>query len=96
MDSLTVGMATICRMKFHRASLDEVAHLYPTAEDARITTAIVHAAALVRDLNFKYTQQGKGAPVTSRFGDDGIIIVDPMQASEGANAVFKRIYEKAL
>lgn len=95
-DSLTVGMAAICRMKFHSASLDEVAPLYPTAEDARITTAIVHAAALVRDLNFQYTKQGKGAPVTARFGEDGITIVDPMRAHEGAEKVFERIYTKPV
>jgi predicted dehydrogenase len=95
-DSLTVGMTAVCRMKFHGASLDDVAPLYPTAEDARITTAIVHAAALVRDLNFKYTQQGKGAPVTARFGEDGITIVDPMRAKEGAEKVFERIYERPL
>ena len=95
-DSLTVGMAAICRMKFHGASLDDVAPIYPTAEDARITTAIVHAAAIVRDLNFKYTKQGKGAPVTARFGEDGITIVDPIRASEGADKVFQRIYDKAI
>lgn len=95
-DSLTVGLAAMCRMKFHGASLDDVASLYPTAEDARITTAIVHAAALVRDLNFKYTKEGKGAPVTARFGEDGITIVDPMRAGEGTEKVFQRIYEKAV
>ena len=95
-DSLTVGIAAICRMKFSGASLDEVASLYPTAEDARITTAIVHAAAIVRDLNYKYTQAGKGAPVTARFGEDGITIVDPMRASEGADKVLEKIYTQAV
>lgn len=95
-DSLTVGIAAICRMKFSGASLDEVASLYPTAEDARITTAIVHAAAIVRDLNYKYTQEGKGAPVTARFGEDGITIVDPMRASEGVEKVFEKIYTQPV
>ncbi|HSI62625.1 MAG TPA: Gfo/Idh/MocA family oxidoreductase [Candidatus Saccharimonadia bacterium] len=95
-DSLTVGLAAICRMKYHGASRDDVAELYPTAEEARITTAIVHAAAEVRDLNFKYTQEGKGAPVTARFGADGITIVDPMRVSEGAEGVFKKIYDRPL
>jgi len=35
---------------------DAVASLYPTAEEARITCAIVDAAAKVRDLNFKCIQ----------------------------------------
>ena len=80
-DSLTVGLAAICRVKFFGASRASVAELYPTAEEARITVAIVHAARLVRDLNFKYLRAGKGAPVTARFGRDGITIVDPYGAS---------------
>ncbi len=95
-DSLTVGFVAICMIKFQNASLNDVASLYPTAEDARITTAIVHAAAIVRDLNFKYLNEGKGAPVTARFGSDGITIVDPMRASEGAAAVCHRIYTRPI
>ena len=86
-DSLTVGLAAVCRVKFFGATRDDVASIYPTAEEGRITVAIVHAARIVRDLNFKYLQQGKGAPVTARFGKDGITIVDP-----GAKKVFQRIY----
>jgi single-stranded DNA-binding protein len=79
-------------MKFLGASRDDVAGNYPTAEEARITTAILHAARIVRDLNFKYLQEGKGAPVTARFGADGLTIVDPNRAAEGADAVFHKIY----
>ena len=93
-DSLTVGLAAICRVKFFGAHRETVADIYPTAEDARITTAIVHAAALVRDLNFKYLNEGRGAPVTARFGADGITIVDPNQRDEGR--VFERIYERPI
>ena len=75
---------------------DAVADLYPTAEEARITCAIVDAAAKVRDLNFKYMAEGKGATVTARFGPDGITICDPNRASEGADKVFQQIYEKAI
>jgi predicted dehydrogenase len=57
-DSLTVGLAAICRMKFFGASCEDVSKIYPNAEEARITVAIVHAARIVRDLNFKYLQQG--------------------------------------
>ena len=56
--------------------------------------AIVHAARLVRDLNFKYLRQGKGAPVTARFGKDGITIVDPYRAGVGKG--FQRVYRKPL
>ncbi|MDB6057092.1 MAG: putative dehydrogenase [Verrucomicrobiales bacterium] len=88
-DSLTVGMAAICRRKFAEENLDQLADLYPTAEDARIVVAIVHAAAIVRDLNFKYMQAGKGAPVTARFDQEGITIVDPLGKMD-------RIYAKPL
>jgi predicted dehydrogenase len=93
-DSLTAGLAAICRMKFFGASRASVAGIYPTAEDARIVVAIVHAARVVRDLNFKYLQAGKGAGVTARFGSDGITIVDPNRASEGK--VFEVIYGKEI
>jgi hypothetical protein len=75
---------------------DAVASLDPTAEEARITCAIVDAAAKVRDLNFKYMAEGKGATVTARFGPDGITICDPNRASEGADKVFQRIYGKPV
>ncbi len=61
-DSLTVGLVAICRVKFAGETRDAVASLYPTAEEARITCAIVDAAAKVRDLNFKYLVEGKGQP----------------------------------
>jgi predicted dehydrogenase len=95
-DSLTAGLAAICRRKFFDAGREELAGLYPTAEDGRLTVAIVHAAALVRDLNFQYIQNGLGAPVTARFGGDGITIIDPNRAGEGADKVLARIYEKAI
>ncbi len=95
-DSIIAGLVAICRVKFLNESRDTVAEIYPTAEQARITVAIVHAARLVRDLNFKYLSEGKGAPVTARFGDDGITIVDPTRANEGAGSVFQRIYRNEI
>lgn len=93
-DSLIAGLVAICRMKFLKEARDDVAEIYPTAEDARITVALVHAARIVRDLNFKYLNEGKGAPVTARFGKDGITIVDPNRASQ--RKAFQRIYDKAI
>ncbi len=95
-DSLIASMAAICRMKFAGATSQDLAGLYPTAEQARIVVAIIHAAREVRNLNFKYLNEGKGAPVTARFGPDGITIVDPMRVDEGQGAVFRRIYEKPI
>ena len=95
-DSLTVGLVAVCRVKFAGESRDAVANLYPTAEEARITCAIVDAAAKVRDLNFKYLAEGKGATVAAGFGKDGITIVAPNRASERAAKGFQRIYERAI
>lgn len=88
-DSLVAGLAAVCRRKFWHEKRDALAALYPSAEDARITVAVVHAAASVRDLNFKYLRQGRGAPVTARFGRDGITILDPYRRA-------KRIYDKPI
>ncbi len=95
-DSLTVGLVAISQVKFAAASRDDVADMYPTAEEARITCALVDAAARVRDLNFKYLNEGKGATVTARFGADGITIVDANRLEEGPAAVFEKIYDKPL
>ena len=95
-DSLTVGLAAICRVKLAGETRASVAALYPTAEEARITVALIHAAALVRDLNFKYLNEGKGATVTARFGPDGIAIVDPNRAAEGLEKVFQKIYDRPI
>jgi hypothetical protein len=70
---------------------------FPTDSwEARITCDIVDAAAKVRDLNFKYLAEGKGATVTARFGKDGITICDPNRASEGTGRVFQNIYGRAV
>jgi hypothetical protein len=81
-------------MKFFGAKRADLANAYPTAEDARITVAIVHAARLVRDLNFKYLQEGKGATVTARFGPEGVTIVDPNR--EKQSEMFQKIYTKPI
>jgi predicted dehydrogenase len=94
-DGLMAGLAAVCRSKFWNEQREALAAIYPTAEDARITVAIVHAAAMVRDLNFKYLRQGKGAPVTARFGKDGITILDPYRRGGGKSGG-KRIYRKPI
>jgi predicted dehydrogenase len=93
-DSINAGLAAICRVKFFGDRRENVAGVYPTAEEARVIVAIVHAARLVRDLNFKYLQAGKGAPVTARFDEQGITIVDPCAASSEDR--LQRIYNKGL
>ncbi|MFA6546142.1 MAG: hypothetical protein WCS99_17110 [Limisphaerales bacterium] len=73
-----------------------MASLQPTAEEARITCTLVDAAARVRDLNFKYLSEGKGAIITARFGPDGITLCDPNRAGEGAGKVLQGIYDRAI
>lgn len=93
-DSLTVALAAICRMKFLNAPRHSLSDLYPNAEQARLVTGVIHAARLVRDLNFQYLERGQGAPVTARFGADGIFLLDPNRVGEGASAVLQPIYQK--
>ena len=95
-DSLTAALAAICRVKFFGSTLQEVSSIYPTAEQARIVVAVIHAARLVRDLNFQYLQSGQGAPVSARFSQDGLIILDPTRAKEGPTAVHQCVYPNPL
>lgn len=95
-DSLIVALVAICRVKFRGETRENVAGTYPTAEEARITCAIVEAAARVRDLNFQYMALGQGAPVTARFDANGITIVDPTRASEGVGKMLDVIYDRPL
>lgn len=95
-DSIHVGALAVCRIKFLGETLEAVKPSYPSPEEGRITVAIVHAAAIVRDLNFQYQQQGKAPAVTAGFDKDGITIIDPYRVNEGAEGVFTRIYSKPL
>lgn len=95
-DSIHVGLLAACRIKYLGASLEDVRPTYPTPEDGRITVAIVHAARLVRDLNFQYQQAGKAPAVSAGFGPDGITIIDPHRVAEGADAVFQKVYDHPL
>ena len=95
-DSITASLTAICRVKFLGETPEDVAGIYPTAEEARITVAIIDAARRVRDLNFKYLHEGKGAIVTARFGQDGITIVDPNRFEEGAGNIFQKVYAKPI
>lgn len=95
-DTIHAGLLAVCRIKFDGVQLDEVKSFFPTPESARITTAIVHAARLVRDRNFEYSSQGKAPAVSASFSDEGIAILDPHRANEGPDAVCEWIYNKAL
>ena len=76
----------ISRKNFFGAQRETVAGIYPVAVEARMW--------VMRDLNCKYLQEGKGAAVNARFGKSGITIVDPNRAGEGK--VFESIYAKPI
>lgn len=88
-DSLIACLQGVARMKFAGASLEEIAGTYPDADEGRLSVAILHSARIVRDRNYAYLQQGMGTPVTARFGDDGITILQPYEGSE-------KIYDKPI
>jgi len=95
-DSIHAGLIAACRIKFDGVSLNDVTEYFPTPESARITTAIVHAARIVRDKNFEYSESGKAPAVSASFEEDGIYVLDPHRAAEGVEAVREKIYDKAL
>jgi len=95
-DSIHVGMLAICRLKFLGEEFAAVHGSYPTPEEARITVALVQAAALVRDRNYAYQQQGKAPAVSAAFGEQGITIIDPYRLDDGPEAVFETIYDRPL
>jgi len=85
-DSITAGLVAISQVKLTGATRESVAGLYPTADDARITVAIVDTAARVRDLNFTDMQSGKGATVSARFSKEGIFLI----TEDGAVKTYSR------
>jgi predicted dehydrogenase len=95
-DSIHAGLVAACRIKFSGDSLDAVKSFFPTPESARITTAIVHAARIVRDRNFEYSESGKAPAVSASFESDGIYVLDPHRAKESIEAVREKIYDRAL
>ena len=75
--------------KFNNHSLINIDRTYPTAEEGRISVAIIETARTVMDLNFGYLQENMGTPVTAKFGTDGIIILYPYTEN-------RHIYDKLL
>jgi len=77
-------------MKF-LAERDLSPEIYPAAKQPRITVASVHAARIVRDLNFKYMQEGRGATSDRRRSDkDGITIGDPNRFGTQFETIYKK------
>lgn len=88
-DSLVACLERVAEMKYMGKSLADVKGTYPDAEEGRLSVLIVHAAREVCRRNFEYTEQGKGAPVTACFDENGITVYDPFKDPE-------RIYAKPV
>lgn len=76
-DSIHAGVLAVCREKFSGEDPEELEGTYPSVREARITVAVVHAARVVRDRNYRYAMEGRGAPVSALFDSEGILILDP-------------------
>lgn len=76
--SLAACFLAILRRRVLGHSLEELEGSYPSAAEQRWITMILEAAAIVAEKNFEYASEGKGAPVTARFAEDGFEILDPM------------------
>ncbi|MCL4216488.1 MAG: Gfo/Idh/MocA family oxidoreductase [Candidatus Hydrogenedentes bacterium] len=81
-DSLVACIEKVAEMKFLGKSLTDIAGTYPDARQARLSTLIIHGAREVMKRNTQYLEEGKGAPVTACFGENGLIIYDPFQGPE--------------
>ena len=88
-DCIVACLERIAEMKFLGKSLDDLKGTYPDAEEARLSVLIIHAAREVMRRNFEYTQDGRGAPVTAGFSEQGIEIYDPFAGTE-------RIYDEPI
>lgn len=86
-DSVVACIAKIAEMKFLEKTLDDLRGTYPDACEGRLSVLIIHAARDVMRRNYQYASEGKGAPVTAVFDDDGIVVYDPYSGPE-------RIYDK--
>ncbi|MCG3198702.1 MAG: Inositol 2-dehydrogenase/D-chiro-inositol 3-dehydrogenase [bacterium] len=76
--SLAACFLAIIRRRVLGEPLEELAGTYPSASEQRWITMILESAAMVAELNLGYAREGKGAPVTARFAEDGFEILDPL------------------
>ncbi len=77
--SLAACFLAILRRRVLGEPLEELAGSYPSASEQRWITMILESAAMVAERNLEYAREGKGAPVTARFAEDGFEILDPLE-----------------
>ena len=81
-DSIIVIVERAMEVLLGLAARKDLEGSYPDVESSRPTVAIVEAAAIVAERNHAHLADGRGTPVTARFGDDAIEIVDPVAGNE--------------
>jgi predicted dehydrogenase len=77
--SLAACLLAILRKRVLGHSLEDLEGTYPAASEQRWITMILESAAVVAQKNFQYSLDGRGAPVTARFSEDGFEILDPLE-----------------
>jgi len=83
-DSLIDCLERIYRVKFHGAKAADLAGTYPDARSQRLPTAVVHAAREVVGRNFAHFEAGRPPVCTASFGEQGIVVHDPVAGEDVA------------
>ncbi len=81
-DSIIVCVERAMEVLLGRRGREQLQGTYPDVESSRPTVAIVEAAAVVAERNLRYLEEDRGSPVTARFGERAIEIVDPVAGNE--------------
>lgn len=89
-DSLICCIEKVYRMKFLNATAKELEGTYPDAKSQRLTTAVVHAARKVIELNSDLLSKGLSPTVTASFSEKGIIVHNPLSKQD------IQIYDKPI
>lgn len=95
-DSIHAGVLAACRVSLLGEPLSAVRAHYPTPEEGRLCVAVVQAARLVRDRNWKHMAAGRSPAATASLGADGIRLLDPHRALEGPEAVSEVVYDRPV
>jgi predicted dehydrogenase len=77
--SLAACFLAILRRRVLGENSTDLAGTYPAASEQRWISMIIESAASVAQRNYDYCREGKGAPVSARFAEDGFEILDPLE-----------------
>ena len=87
--SLLAGLLAVARVKFLGGDPASLEATYPDVKSQRSVTMIVEAAGEVADRNHRHLEEGRGCPVTARFDENRITVVDPC-ATPVEQVLYKR------